>query len=59
MRILTRYLIARFLGTFAAFLVVSTLTIIVVEMMLNLGDMLRDDSGLRGVSSYLFLRIPS
>lgn len=59
MRILTRYLIARFLGSFAAFLVVSTLTIVIVEMMLNLGDMLQGDDGAGGVASYLLLRIPS
>jgi LPS export ABC transporter permease LptG len=58
-RILTRYLVARFLGTFVAFLIVSTITIVIVEMMLNLGDMLQRERGLRGITSYLFLRIPS
>lgn len=59
MRILTRYLVARFLGTFVAFMIVSTATIVIVEMMLNLGDMLDEEAGLRGVVSYLFLRLPS
>ncbi len=59
MRILTRYLVARFLGTFVVFLLVSTATIVIVEMMLNLGDMLQRDTGLRGIASYLFLRLPS
>jgi len=58
-RILTRHLVARFLGSFAAFLIGSTLTIVVIEMMLNVGDMLQGDRGPRGVASYLFLRIPS
>lgn len=58
-RILTRYLVARFLSTFVVFLIFSTATIIVVEMMLNLGDMLEGDAGMRGVASYLFLRLPS
>ena len=58
-RILTRYLVARFLGFFAAFLIVSLLTIAVVEMMLNLGDMLRADAGLPGVATYLLLRLPA
>jgi lipopolysaccharide export system permease protein len=58
-RILTRYLVARFLGLFAAFLIVSTLTIVIVEMMLNLGDMLQGDRGMPGIASYLFLRLPA
>lgn len=58
-RILTRYLIARFLSTFFALLIVSTMTIVIVEMMLNLGDMLQGERGLRAVAGYLFLRIPS
>ena len=59
MRILTRYLVARFLGFFAAFFIVSTVTITIVEMMLNLGDMLRGDGGLSDISSYLLLRLPA
>jgi lipopolysaccharide export system permease protein len=58
-RILTRYLVARFLGFFAAFLIVAIVTIAIVEMMLNLGDMLRGDDGLSGISSYLLLRLPA
>ena len=59
MRILTRYLVARFLGLFAAFLLIAMGTIVIMEMMLNLGDMLKGERGLPGVTSYLFLRIPS
>ncbi len=59
MRILTRYLIARFLGYFATFLVVSISTISVVEMMLNLGDMLQGDGGFSSISSYLLIRLPA
>ena len=59
MRILTRYLVARFLSAFVVFLVVSSATIVIVEMMLNLGDMLQRDTGLQGVAGYLFLRLPS
>jgi LPS export ABC transporter permease LptG len=58
-RILTRYLVARFLGFFVAFLIVSTATIVVVEMMLNLGDMLKGERGLPGIASYLLLRLPA
>ena len=59
MRILTRYLVARFLATFVAFLVVSSATIVIVEMMLNLGDMLQRQTGLAGVVNYLLLRLPA
>lgn len=59
MRILTRYLIARFLSSFVLFLIVSSATIAMVEIMLNLGDMLQRDTGLRGIASYLFLRLPA
>lgn len=58
-RILTRYLVSRFLGNFAAFLILSTLVIIIVEMMLNLGDMLSGDSGLSGIALYLLFRLPA
>jgi lipopolysaccharide export system permease protein len=58
-RILTRYLVARFLGTFLALLLVSIVTIVIVEMMLNLGDMLRGDGGLADIYSYLILRLPA
>ena len=58
-RILTRYLVARFLGFFVAFLIVSMATIVIGEMMLNLGDMLKGDGGLPGIASYLFLRLPA
>ena len=59
MRILTRYLIARFLAAFVGFLIVSSATIGIVEVMLNLGDMLRGDTGARGIASYLVLRLPA
>jgi len=58
-RILQRYLAARFLGLFAAFLVGSILTIVLVEMLLNFDNILRAQEGLPGVVRYLFLRIPS
>lgn len=56
---LTRYLVARFLGFFVAFWIVSITTIVVVEMMLNLGDMLRGEAGLSSIASYLLLRLPA
>ena len=59
MRILTRYMASRFLGLFAVFLLVATATIVIVEIMLNLGDMLAGQRGLPGIASYLLLRVPS
>jgi lipopolysaccharide export LptBFGC system permease protein LptF len=58
-RILSRYFVVRFTSLFAAILFASTLTIVIVEMLLNLDDMLRTQQGLVGVLQYLFLRIPS
>jgi LPS export ABC transporter permease LptG len=58
-RILSRYYATRFLGFYAGILVVSTLTIVIVEMLLNLDDMLRLQPGAAGMAHYLFLRIPS
>ena len=59
MRILSRYFVARFLGLFVATLFASTLVIVIVEMLLNLDDMLKGQSGLAGALGYLFFRIPS
>jgi lipopolysaccharide export system permease protein len=58
-RILQRYLLARFLGLFAAILIGSTLSIVLVEMLLNFDNMLKTQEGIGGVARYLFLRIPS
>jgi lipopolysaccharide export system permease protein len=58
-RILSRYFATRFLGLFAVILIVSTLTIVVIEMLLNLDDMLSNDRGSVAPLQYLMLRIPS
>ena len=59
MRILSRYFATRFLGFFAVILIVSTLTIVAIEMLLNLDDMLSNDQGPVAPLQYLMLRIPS
>ena len=59
MRILTRYLVARFLGFFAALLVISITTLAIVEMLLNLGDVLAEDGRGGSIATYLLLRVPS
>jgi len=58
-RILPRYFVSRFLGLFGAILVASILVIVMVETLLNLDRMLEIEEGLRGVLTYLLLRIPS
>jgi LPS export ABC transporter permease LptG len=58
-RILSRYLVARFFALFATTLFVSTLAIVIVEMLLNFDNMLRVQKGAAGVLTYLLLRIPS
>jgi lipopolysaccharide export system permease protein len=58
-RTISRYFVRRYLGMFAAILTASTLSIIIVEMLLNLDDMLRARDGSAGAVKYLFLRIPS
>ncbi len=59
MRILSRYFAWRFLGLFAGILFAFTITIVIVEMLVNLDDMLRTNRAATGVLEYLFLRIPS
>ena len=44
---------------YAAILVVSTLTLFVIEMLLNLDDMLSNDRGAAAPLQYLMLRIPT
>jgi LPS export ABC transporter permease LptG len=58
-RTLSHYFVARYLTLFAAFLLGSTLTITVVELLLNYDDMLEQGSGYSGALTYVFLRIPS
>lgn len=59
MRTLSRYFALRYLVLFALTLVVSTLTIVVIEMLLNLDDMLSAGDGANAPFVYLMLRIPS
>ena len=64
MSILARYFAASYFRLFAATLAVSTLAIVVVEMLVNFDKVfgangLGAASAIQGVLSYLFLRIPS
>jgi len=49
----------RFLGLYALILIATTATIIVIEMLLNLDDMLAAHHGHGGPVAYLLVRIPS
>ena len=58
-RILSRYFATRFFVMYAVGLVVSTLTIVVIEMLLNLDDMLSNNREATAPLRYLMPRIPS
>ncbi len=59
MRILSRYFLASYLTLFVSILVSATLAIMVIEMMLNFDDILDHQKGVKGVATYLFLRVPA
>ena len=59
MRILSRHLLASYLGLYAAILVAALLVIAIVEMMVNLDRALEFERGALGVATYLLLRLPS
>jgi LPS export ABC transporter permease LptG len=56
-RILSRYLLASYLTLFVSILCVAALVIAIVEMMLNFEQMFEQGEGLRGVATYLLLRL--
>jgi LPS export ABC transporter permease LptG len=58
-RILSRQFLASYLTLYFAILAASLLVIGVIEMTLNFDDALEFSQGLRGILSYLFLRLPS
>jgi lipopolysaccharide export system permease protein len=58
-RILSRYFLASYLTLFVSILVSATVAIMVIEMMLNFDDILDHHEGLKGVATYLFLRVPA
>lgn len=59
MRILSRYFLASYLTLFVSILVSATVAIMVIEMMLNFDDILERYEGIKGVATYLFLRVPA
>jgi LPS export ABC transporter permease LptG len=58
-RILSRQFLASYLTLYLAILFASLLVIGVIEMTLNFDDALEFSQGLRGIGTYLFLRLPS
>jgi LPS export ABC transporter permease LptG len=58
-RILSRHLLASYLGFYAAILVAALLVIAIIEMMVNLDRALEFERGALGVATYLLLRLPS
>ncbi|MEE3326975.1 MAG: LptF/LptG family permease [Myxococcota bacterium] len=58
-RTLSRYFIVRYLSFFVAILVISTLTITLVEVFVNIDDSFRTDVGESSLLEYLLIRVPS
>lgn len=58
-RTLTRYFAVRYLNFFFAILIVSTLTITLVETFVNFDDGLDPNEGIISLARYLLIRIPS
>jgi LPS export ABC transporter permease LptG len=58
-RTLSRYFLASYLKLFVTILFASLVAIAIVEMLLNFDQVLDDHTGLSGVASYLFIRIPA
>lgn len=59
MRTLSRYFVSGYLTYYAAIAVVSMLVIAIVEMMVNFDHVIEYGEGVRGIATYLFLRLPS
>lgn len=59
MSTLSRYIAARFLRSFAGSLLILTLTVLVVDMLLNLEDILEADGSLLGALRFVWLRLAS
>lgn len=59
MRILSRYLVARFLAFFAVSSIVILVVISIAEVMTHIDDVLEEGGWLRGTAGYLALKIPA
>ncbi len=59
MGVVSRYVLARFLGTFVATLVILVLLVVIVELLSELNDILEASQGFGDVLRYVGLRIPS
>ena len=59
MRTLSRYFLVSYLTLFVAVLLISMLSIMIIEVLLHFDDVLDHRDGFGGVATYLLLRIPS
>ncbi len=59
MRIISRYLLASYLGLFAAILCVSVFIVAIVDLLLHLDRVLDTHPGFAGFLSYVLLRVPA
>lgn len=59
MRILSRHFLASYLNLYITILFASTIAITIVELLLNFDQIMDDHAGFAGVTTYLFLRIPT
>jgi lipopolysaccharide export LptBFGC system permease protein LptF len=58
-RILSRHALASYARLFLAVLVASLFALAIIEMLVNFDRIVERESGLRGIGTYLLLRIPS
>ena len=59
MRILSRHLLASYAKLFVAILFSALIALSIIEMLVNFDRIVERESGVRGVATYLLLRIPS
>jgi lipopolysaccharide export system permease protein len=58
-RVLSRHFLASYLRLFVTSLFVSSIAIVIVELLLNFDEILGDRADASRIASYLFLRLPS
>jgi LPS export ABC transporter permease LptG len=58
-RLLSRHLLASYLGFFIAILLASMIAIAIIEMLLNFDDIVERGRGIHSVATYMLLRLPS
>lgn len=59
MRILSRHFLWRYLNLYVTILFASMIAVMIVELLLNFDQIMDDHAGFAGVTTYLFLRLPT